>query len=141
MSVKKATKAIGLISVITAILLTTVSFGSVMWSYIVSCSNSFYETEVGILNKQGLHCYGTTHVEPTEDAGVTVYLQTLDSDGDWVTYTAWEDVDSEVAVVEENYAVPDGTYRLWLVHKAYDPDDHSTPLEIFNDYTEEIVLP
>lgn len=140
MSAKKTAKFVGLISVLTVILLCTVCFGSTMWSCLVNCSNSFYETKVGILQKQGLHCYGTTIVEPQYDAGITVYLQKLDEEGDWVTETAWQETYSECAFVDEDYAVADGTYRLWLVHKAYAEDDHTEPLEIFNDYTDPIVV-
>lgn len=140
MSTKKYTKSIGIISVIVAMLFATVCLGVINWSYLVETSTALTETKIGILRKQGVRCSSTTCVEPWYDCEVTTFLQTLDEDGDWVTVTAWEDIDNEIAAIAVEYEVPDGTYRLYNVHKALDPDDHSIILESHDSYSNTLVL-
>lgn len=140
MSTKKYTKTIGIVSVIVAMLITTVCFGVINWSYLVSTSTALTETKIGILRKQGVSCSATTCVEPWCDCKVTVFLETLDEEGDWVTVTAWEDVDNEIAAIGEDIEADDGTYRLYNIHKALDPDDHSNILETHYSYSNTLVL-
>lgn len=120
-------------------LLSSICLGSLNWSYIDECTHDFYEVQISLF-KKGLHCYGTTDVDIPNYAGVTVYLKELDSDGDWVTVTAWEDKDYICAAVDVEYAVSSGTYKLELMHKAYLANDLSTPVEIFWDDTPTITI-
>lgn len=113
------------------------------WSYLVSCSRSLEEVDVGtIITRKGLRCYGTTAAEWTCDAAVTVYLQYEDEDGDWINYTAWEDVENEywVASVCEDIVVEPGKYRLYVVYKAYEIGNHSVLLERHTGYTDEVIF-
>lgn len=126
--------------IVLTVLISSFSFCAMNWSYIAECTHAFEEVKIGILQQKGLLCYGTTEVDPPNYAGITVYLKTLDEDGDWVTVTAWQDKDYVLAYVDTDYAVADGTYKLELTHKAYLPDDLDTPVEIHYSETEEIVV-
>ena len=110
-------------------LLGTVSFCALQWSYLSDCTYGFGETKIGILQKDGLAFYGTTEVDYPNYAGVTVYLKTLDEDGDWVTVTAWSDKDSGYAVVDTEYEVDPGTYKIETTHKAYLPSNLDVSVE------------
>lgn len=122
-------------------LIGTVCFATLNWSYLSDCSLGFEKTKIGILQRDGLTCYGSTMVYDNDYAGITLYLKTLDDDGDWVTVTAWEDIDTQVAVVDVDYAVGSGTYRIETTHKAFLPDDLDTPVEMHYMESEEITIP
>lgn len=124
-------KALVVVLVVAMALLGTVSFCALQWSYLSDCTVGFEETRIGILQKKGVTCVGTTEVDYPNYAGVTVYLKTLDEDGDWVTVTAWSDKDSGIAIVDTDYAVAPGTYKIETTHRAYEPDDLSLPVETF----------
>ena len=132
-------KIVGTLLVVATMLISSVCLASLNWSYLFDCTNSLNNTTTG-LGKTALACYGKTSVDFTYDAGVTVFLKELDSDGDWVTVTAWEDVDNEMACVSQDYAVGAGTYKLEVMHKAYEAGDHSEALEIHYSESVEIEI-
>jgi len=136
---KKASKIALIMSVIAALFIGTVSFAALQWSYIVECSNALREVSMGWF-KKGANCYGTTVAEMGYDAGITVFLETLDEDGDWVTVTSWSDIDSEIAIVDVDYELSSGTYRLYVYHRAYEAGDHSLPIEMHYSYSEIVEL-
>lgn len=120
-----------LVTLIVAMaLLSSISFCALNWSYLIDCTLGFEDIKIGILQKDGFSCYGTTDVEFPHYAGITVYLKVLDEEGDWVTVTAWEDQGYIIASVDEEYAVGSGTYRLETTHKAFDSSDLDTPVEM-----------
>ena len=98
------------------------------WTGINSCATSLNVKSVGAF-KTTLTCYGSTTVYDGYYAGVIVYLETLDSDNDWVTVTAWSDYDPDCASVYEDYKVSAGQYRLTTTHRSYTSSDYSVPLE------------
>ncbi len=98
------------------------------WTGLSSCSTSLTVKSVGAF-KTTLTCHGTTTVYNGYYAGVIVYLETLDDDGDWVTVTAWSDYDSPFAAVSEDYKVSAGTYRLSTTHRSYTSNNYSVPYE------------
>lgn len=126
--------------IVLMVLLSSFSFCYVNWSYLVSCSRALEEVRIGIFQEKGLSCYGTTEVDESYYAGITVYLKTLDEDGDWVTVTAWQNQRIDIVAVSEEYPVDAGTYKLELTHKAYLPNDLDTPVEIHYSETNEVVV-
>lgn len=126
--------------VVVMALLGTVSFCALQWSYLSDCSIGFEETKVGIWGKDGVSCYGTTIVDYPNYAGVTVYLKTLDEEGDWVTVTAWSDKDSGAAVVDTEYEVDPGTYKIETTHKAYLPSNLDVSVESFYAESDPITI-
>ena len=122
-------KVLVVVLVVALALLGTVCFAALQWSYLVDCTYGFEETKIGILRKDGVACLGSTEVDPPNYAKVVVFLKTLDEDGDWVTVTAWEDFDSYYAVVDVEYEVDPGTYKIETTHRAYAPDDLTLPVE------------
>ena len=126
--------------IVLTVLISSFSFCAVNWSYIAECTHALEEVRIGILQRKGLSCYGTTEVDESYYAGITVYLKTIDEDGDWVTVTAWQDQDEDIAIVDLEYPVDAGTYKLELTHKAYLPDDLETPVEIHYSETNEVVV-
>lgn len=62
-------------------------------------------------------CYGSTRVASGYSAGVTVELQKYTSG--WGTIMTWSASGGSKASLNQPYAVPRGTYRLKVTHKAY----------------------
>ena len=122
-------KVLVVVLVVAMALLGTVCFAALQWSYLIDCVYGFEETKIGVLRKDGVACYGSTEVEYPNYAKVTVFLKTLDDDGDWVTVTAWSDQDSDFAFVDEEFEVDPGTYKIETTHRAYTSSSYSTPVE------------
>lgn len=122
-------KALVVVLVVALALLGTVSFCALQWSYLVDCTYGFEETKIGIWGKDGVTCLGSTEVDYPNYAKVVVFLKTLDEDGDWVTVTAWSDQDSGYAVVDLDYEVDPGTYKLETTHRAYTSSAYDIPVE------------
>ena len=126
--------------VVVMALLGTVSFCALQWSYLADCVYGFEETKIGIWGKDGVACFGSTEVDYPNYASVTVYLKTLDEDGDWVTVTAWSDKDSDIAVVDTEFEVDPGTYKIETTHKAYLPNNLDVSVESFYAESDPITI-
>lgn len=98
------------------------------WTGLDTCATALNIKSIGAF-KTTLSCTGSTNVYSGYYAGVIVYLEKYDSDGDWVTVTAWSDYDSDFAAVSEDYKVTAGRYRLSTTHRSYTSNDYSTPFE------------
>lgn len=127
---KLSKKFFALLLVVVCLVVGSLSFASMEWDYMVELSNALSKTKTA-LGRKALECYGTTMVDGNYGAGVWVLLQEIDESGDWITVTGWSDFDSEIAAVDEVYAVGTGTYQLQVYHTAYAEDDttFSNPLE------------
>lgn len=127
---KLSKKFFALILIAVCLVVGTLSFANVEWSYLVDLSNALSKTKT-TLGRKALDCYGTTMVDGQLGAGVRVLLQEKDEDGDWITITGWSDFDSEIASVDEVFPVDSGTYQLQVYHTAYEEDDtdFSNPIE------------
>lgn len=128
---------IGLI--VAMLLISSISFCALNWSCLIDCTNALRETTIGLF-QDGLNCYGVTSVEPEYDAGVVVFLQQLDEEGDWINIASWEDIDERIAAVDEDIAVEPGEYRLKVRYKAYERGEHDLPIETHTNYSEEITI-
>ena len=120
--------------IVAMLLISSVSFCALNWSCLIDCTNALRETTVGLF-RDGLNCYGKAQVEHGYDAGVVVFLQQKDSDGDWINIDSWEDIDEHVAAVDENVAVDPGTYRLKVRYKAYERGEYDLPIETHTNYS------
>ncbi len=134
---KRVSNKIFAIFLVVAIsLLGSICMASANWSYMIDNSNALSKTTTGF-GKRALESYGSTMVDGMYRAGVVVLLQQQDAEGDWISINAWDNYDSVAAVVDEVFAVPNGTYRLEVHHKAYaeDDTDYSDPLELFTSHS------
>ena len=127
---KLSKKFFALLLVAVCLVVGSLSFANVEWDYLVELSNALSKTKTA-LGRKALECYGSTMVDGQLGAGVWVLLQEEDDDGDWVTVTGWSAFGSEIAQIDEIYAVGTGTYQLQVYHTAYAEDDttFSNPLE------------
>ncbi len=133
MQKKKVSNKIFAIFLVVAIsLLGSICMASANWSYMIDNSNSLTKTTTGF-GQRALESYASTMVDGEYRAGVVVLLKQLDAEGDWISINAWDDYDIGFAAVDEVYAVPNGTYKLEIHHKAYAEDDteYATPIELF----------
>lgn len=133
-------KVFFVVLIVAMALLGSVSFCALQWSYLVDCTLSISEVRIGIFQQKGINSYGTTMVDGDNYAGVTVFLKKQNANGTYSTVTAWENIDSEFAVVNEDFAVSSGTYKVVTSHKAYLPDDLENPVEIFHEETDPITV-
>lgn len=133
-------KVFGIVLVVAMTLLSSVCLCALNWSYISDCTRGLEERRVGILQKKGVLVVGTTLVDPPNYAGITLYLEKLDEDGDWVGVKSWSDLGSQIAGVDEEYACGTGTFRVKTVHKAYEPDDLDTAVEIHSGTSDSITI-
>ena len=83
--------------------------------YTAITSTSTYLTNRG---SGKLNCQGTTVVRDGYNAEVIVELQKSNS-GSWDTIKTWSDSGADAAVVDVNYYVSGGTYRLKATHRSY----------------------
>ena len=110
------------------------------WSYLWICDNAIYYADN---RSRGISFAASTKVYSNKYAGVEIQLEKyVSSASRWMNvptyyWDAYEE-DDYAQVAEDDIPLSTGTYRLAILHTAYDTD--GLPLESFAAYSEEITI-
>jgi hypothetical protein len=110
-------------------------FASTMWTHLNSCSYVFFKSNT-YTDYDTIDYGGSTTTGTGKYAYVYVEMQQL-KNGSWKYFASMNDLDYMIAGCEDDIAVDPGyTYRLKIVHKALDEDNHvlETHTHYSNDY-------
>ena len=141
MKANVAKKVAGLVLLFTLLMIATVSFCSMQWTYIYECENSLEDVSTWLTKKLDFYADMTTYDDGY--CGIEAQLQKLGDDGE-----TWSNVDDKFYEVytEGHFANIDtivkvgkaGTYRFEILNTAY--ASNGMALESAVSYTRTITI-
>ncbi len=139
MKANVAKKVVSLVLLFTMLMIATVSFCSVQWTYIYECENALEDVSTWLTKKLDFYADMTVY---DGYCGIEAQLQKLGDDGE-----TWNNVDdkfydvyaeNDFCKIEEIVKVKAGTYRFEILNTAY--ETNGMALESDVTYTRTITV-